>query len=118
MRAGALRRRIALQKRSTARDGYGQQSSVWTDYMTAVPADIQSLAGQARVAAQAVYAEVTHLIEIRYSDLLSDPVFVATLRAVYLNGGTTRSFDIGASINVDEKNREIRLYVKEGLSLG
>ncbi|MDN8617870.1 phage head closure protein [Variovorax ginsengisoli] len=118
MRAGALRRRVDLQTRAKARDAYGQQSSIWTDSMTGVPADIQSLTGRAREAAQAVYTEVTHLIVLRYSDLLADPVKVATMRAVYRNGSVARYFNIGAAINVDERNREINLYVSEGLNDG
>ncbi|MDQ0082940.1 SPP1 family predicted phage head-tail adaptor [Variovorax boronicumulans] len=118
MRAGALRRRVTLQSRSTDRDAYGQQSNVWTDYMTEVPADVQSLTGRALEVAQSVYSEVSHLIVVRYSDLLSDPAKVATLRAVYVNGGTTRYFNIGAAINVDEFNREINLYASEGLNRG
>jgi len=118
MRGGALRRRITLQTRSTARSSYGQRSEVWTDYMTDVPAGIEPLTGRALEVARAIYSEVSHLITIRYSDRLSDPRFVATLRAVYENGGTTRYFNIGAAVNVEERNREFHLYTSEGLNAG
>lgn len=118
MRGGALRRRITLQTRSTARDDYGQRSEIWTDYMTDIPADINPLTGHALEVARAIYSEVSHLIPIRYSDRLADPAFVATMRAVYKNGGVTRYFNIGHAVNVEERNREINLYTSEGLNLG
>lgn len=118
MRAGDLRRRITLQTRDTTRDSYGQQVTTWTDFMTGVPADIQSLAGRELLAAQATYSEATHLIVIRYMTLLSDPVKVAAMRAVYGNGGTTRYFNIGACQNIDERNKEMHLFVSEGLNQG
>jgi len=99
-------------------DGLGRQSTSWNDFMTGVPADIQSLSGRELVAAQAVHTEVTHLIVVRYVALLSNPIQVATMRVVYGSGGTTRYFNIGAAINVDEMNREMHLYVSEGLNNG
>jgi SPP1 family predicted phage head-tail adaptor len=118
MRAGSLRRRVSIQTRDTSRDAYGQRVTTWTDFMTGVPADIEPLAGRSLVAAQAVYMEVTHLVHVRYADILSDPQKVSTMRVVYRNGGTTRYFNIGAAVNVEERNREIDLYTSEGTNLG
>lgn len=118
MRAGALRRRIALQVRDTSKDDYGQQVATWTDYMTGVPAEIEPLSGRALEAARVMQSEVSHLITVRYTPMLANPLKIATMRAVYANGGTTRYFDIGAAINVEERNKEIRIYASEGLSLG
>src|SRR5262245_20298478 len=102
MRGGILNRRVTLQQRiaPTSSDEYGQRSENWADYMTGVPAGVRPLSGRALEVARSVYSEVSHIIEIRYSDRFSDPAFVATLRAVYQNGGTTRYFNIGAAVNV------------------
>jgi SPP1 family predicted phage head-tail adaptor len=118
MRAGDLRRRVTIQTRDTSRDTYGQQVTTWTDYMTGVPAAIEPLSGRELVAAQAVFTEVTHLVRVRYSDMLSDPKKVAAMRVVYQNGGTTRNFNIGASENVEERNREMHLFTSEGVNNG
>lgn len=118
MRAGDLRRRIALQTRDSTQDDYGMQVLEWTDYMSNVPADIQSLSGRELVAAKAVYTEVTHIIVVRYMVMLADPLKVAAMRVVYGNGSVTRYFNIGVVVNVDERNKEIHLYAAEGLKNG
>lgn len=116
MRAGDLRRRILIQIQATTQDTFGQQQTAWSDWLTNVPADIQALSGRELISAQALNAEVTHLIVIRYHPLLADPVKVAAMRAIYVNAGVTRYFNVKSAINVDERNREINLMAAEGLN--
>lgn len=118
MRAGTLRRRILIQIRQVTQDTFGQQVTNWIDLLTNVPADIQALSGRELIAAQAVNSEVTHQIVIRYHPLMADPVKVAAMRAIYINEGVTRYFNIQSGINVDERNREIDLMAVEGLNKG
>lgn len=118
MRSGDLRRRVLIQLRGVSQDTFGQQVTSWSDYMTSVPADIQALTGRELLAAQAVNAEVTHQITLRYSQSLADPLRVASMRVIYINGGATRYFNVGSCINVDERNKQIDLLVTEGLNPG
>ena len=118
MRAGDLRRRVTIQTRDTTQDAYGQQVTTWTDYLTGVPADIQALSGRELLAAQAMVAEVSHQITVRYTSLLADPIKVAAMRVVYVNASVTRYFNISAAMNVDERNKQIDLLCSEGLNNG
>ena len=118
MRAGMLNRSIAIQTRSSAKDTFGQQIDTWTDLLTDLPAGISALTGRELVAAQAVNAEVTHEIEVRYLDSLAMPVQTAAMRAVFVTDAGTRYFEILAAMNTDERDREIRLLVSEGLTQG
>lgn len=119
MRAGDLRRRVLVQKRVITQDSFKQQVTNWIDYLTSVPADIQSLSGRELIAAQAVNAEVTHQIVLRFHPLLVDPVQNAALRVVYEPAaGVYRYFNVQASINSDERNREINLLAVEGMNKG
>jgi SPP1 family predicted phage head-tail adaptor len=118
MRAGDLRRRVTFQTRDTTQDAFGGQVTTWTDYLTGVPADIQSLTGSELLAAQAMASVVTHQITVRYTDLLADQKAVAAMRVVYVNASVTRYFNVSAAMNVDERNRQIQLLCAEGLNLG
>lgn len=119
MMAGALRRRIAIQRRATSKDASGQQVTTWSDVLTGVPADIESLDGRELMTAQAINAELTHKIVIRYHPLMADPVKTAALRAVYqAAGGVRRIFNIQSAMNVDERNRTIEMLASEGLNEG
>ncbi len=118
MRGGALRRTISIQTRTPTQDTFGQQKPTWADYLTGVRADIQPLTGAERIAAQAVNAAVTHTITVRYTALLADPVKVAAMRVEYVTPTVTRYFNIAASINVDERNKQIDFTATEGENLG
>lgn len=118
MRIGDLRRRVSIQLRSTGIDSYGQQQTTWADLLANVPCDIQSLSGRELLAAQAVNAEISHTVMVRYHASLADPVAVAAMRIVYVNASVTRLFNIASAINVDERNRTIELWAAEGLNQG
>lgn len=113
MRSGALRKRILLQKRDVTTDSYGGQVSTWSDVAT-VWGEITPLSGRELFAAQAVQSEVSHQITLRYRPELDIPAVVVAMRAVY-NG---RNFNIHASLNEDERNRQITLMASEGLNDG
>lgn len=118
MLAGTLRKRVTLQTRSTVTDAYGGQTTAWTNYLTGIPADIQSLSGRELLAAQAVQSETSHMIVMRYSPMLADSMKVAAMRVVYVNAGVTRYFNISSCLNEDERNRQITLMASEGLNVG
>lgn len=114
MRAGDLRRRVRVQTRATSQDSFGQQVTTWSDLLSSVPADIQPMTGRELIAAQATNTEITHQIELRYHTALSNPVAVAAMRVLY----GSRVFEIRASMNVDERNRQITLLASEGANQG
>lgn len=118
MRAGDLRRRVTIQTRVTTRDTAGQQSTAWTDYLTGVPANIQPLTGRELLAAQAINTEVSHTIAVRWTAALADPKAVAAMRVRYATPAVTRYFNILASMNIDERNKQIDLLAVEGENLG
>ena len=118
MRTADLRRRISIQTRATTKDSFGQQTLTWTDLLTGVPANIEALSGRELLAAQAVNAEVTHQITVRYHSALADPVKVAAMRGVYVNAGVTRYFNFSAPVNPNEMNRWRQISAVEGLNQG
>ena len=118
MRISNLRRRIAIQQRGGTVDSWGQQSTTWSDVLASVPAELEPLSGRELVTAQAVNAEVTSRITVRYHASLANSTAVAGMRAVYVNGGVTRYYNILAARNIDERNRWIELLASEGLAPG
>lgn len=113
IRAGDLRRRVAVQRRDTGQDELGQPVETWATLFKAW-ADIRPLNGKELLAARAVQSEVTHEIELRYRPELANPRTVAQYRVLY----GTRIFNIQASLNQDERNRAVILQAVEGLNNG
>ena len=113
MRAGTLRRRLVIQSRSTSQDTAGEAVATWTTVAT-VWADIAPISGRELVTAQAISAEISHQITLRYQAALANTKAMAGMRAVY--GG--RNFNIHAVMNEDERNRMLTLLASEGLNDG
>ena len=113
LRAGTLRHRLVIQRRTATQDSVGGQSTAWTTIAT-VWAEISPLSGREQLAAQAVQAEITHQITVRWQPLFANPKVVASYRG--LDNG--RIFNISSSINQDERNRIVVLQATEGLNEG
>lgn len=113
MRAGDLRHRIELQEHAAGRDALGQPSTEWTSVAT-VWAALAPLAGRELLAAQAVSAEVTHLVTIRYQAQFASPRRMAAMRFLYAG----RIFNIHASIDPEERHHMLELSCSEGLNNG
>ena len=109
---------MLLQQRSSSVEGtYGQQTLGWTDLIT-IWADIEAVSGAQLARSQSIYNMTTHHITVRYQQAFADMKRVGSYRAVYSTAGTTRYFDIGASMNDMERNRTITLLCSEGLNDG
>lgn len=108
LRAGELDRRIKLQARSTTKTDSGTELLTWTDVAT-VWANIQPLSGRELVGADAVNAELTHLILIRYRQGVT-----ARMRAIY----GTRIFDINAVVEPQMAHVSLQLLCTEGMDEG
>ena len=108
MRAGKLRHRITIQELSITKDpdGYNEDIENWVDFKK-VWAEIEPLKGKEYWAAKQVVGEVTGRMKIRYLEGVNEK-----MRVIY----GSKTYDIEAVINVDEKNKEMQLLVKEDLN--
>jgi SPP1 family predicted phage head-tail adaptor len=113
MRAGGLRKRLTLQQRVVTVDTFGQRAASFVDVAT-ISGEITPLSGRTLISAQAAQSEVTHQITLRFRPELANPQAVAAMRVVY----GTRYFKIHASINEEERNRQVTLLCSEGLTDG
>ena len=111
--AGALRRRITLQTRTTTQDSFGGQSTTWID-VASVWASIEPSGGRELMTAQAMNIEAPSTITIRWQPAFRDPKAVAAMRAVY----GSRIYNIHASENPEERNSVLVLLASEGLNDG
>lgn len=105
MRAGELRHRVTLQQKTISRDN-PERIAVenWTD-VTTVSANVKDLRGRELFEAQAVNAEVTALIKMRYRFGITS--------AMRVKFGA-RIFDIiSPPINPDGRRIELQLTCKE-----
>jgi SPP1 family predicted phage head-tail adaptor len=84
MRAGALDRRVTIQRKTVIQDPYGEEIETWTDLAT-VSAQVTQQSGREFLAAETVQAVVRVLFRLRW---IAD--IQATDRVIY--GG--RSHDI------------------------
>ena len=113
MRAGNLRRRVAIQSRASGQDALGQPSTAWGTVAT-VWGDVEPLSGRELIKAQANLSEVTHLVTIRYQPQFADPLAMAKNRILY----GARIFNIHASIDPGERHESLQLSCSEGLNDG
>ena len=118
MQAGKLRKRVLIQQRtSTVEATYGQQTLAWTD-LTTIWCDIEAVSGAQLARSQSIYNETTHHIILRWQPIFENMKQVGSYRGVYVSSGTTRYFDIGATMNDGERNRMVTLLCSEGLNDG
>lgn len=113
MRAGALRHRITIQARSTARDSFGADTDVWTGVVT-LWGQVEDIRGVEFVSAAQYEAQVTTRIYVRYypdpAALPSmQPGITAAMRAV----ADGRTWDIQAVQDLTGRHREMILLCLE-----
>lgn len=113
MKAGTLRHTVTIQQRSATIDAVGDVSDSWSTVITA-RAEIRPLNARELFAAQATQSEVTHQVTVRYRAELANPKAAATYRVLF----GARVFDVHGVMNIDERNREVRMLCSEGLSDG
>jgi SPP1 family predicted phage head-tail adaptor len=103
MRAGRLRHRITIQDYTESQNSFGEATKNWTDYAT-VWAAVEPVKGREFWESQQINAEITTKVTMRYLAGIKPK-----MRILY----DTRIFEIDSVINVDERNRELQLLVKE-----
>ena len=105
MEAGALRKRITIQKKSVTKNSYGEEVITWVTHCQAW-AQIEPLSGREFLEARQIQAEGMVRFTLRYQAGIEPEMRV-------LFG--TRTFNIQAVIHVEERGREIQLMTVEEL---
>jgi len=113
MQAGKLRKRMTIQQRDMTVNSAGAQATSWADVFTAW-VEITPTTGAELFYAGAEQGKVTHTIVMRFRAELANPLTVAAYRGVYKG----RYFNFAASVNEDERNRQIMIAATEGLAVG
>lgn len=108
MRAGSLQHRITIERPAETRGQMGSQKKAWAP-ICQTWARVQPLSGRALEVAQALHAEVTVKITIRYRADVAE-----TCRVLYR--GTV--YAVQYVLNPEEQNRELQLYCTTGVSDG
>lgn len=103
MRAGQLRKRLALQSKTESQDNFGSVTHTWSTDETIWGA-VQPLTGRELVEAQQIDAESNVKITIRYRVGLS-----TNLRILW----GSRVYEINAVLNFDERNARVELLCRE-----
>lgn len=129
MRAGKLRKLVAIEQRDSGQDATGQQAITWTQ-VAEVYAAIEPISGRELIAAQAVQNEVTHDIAIRFlpsglgaqyalEDYFDEDynVEISMAGSLRVNFGG-RYFNVLSVRNIDERDRVMMLRCAEGLKDG
>ncbi len=113
MKSGELRNRIQFQTAPAVEDAtYGEvdPAAAWTTSAT-VWALIHEVAAKELQVAQANYPEVTHTIRCRWKNGIT-----AGMRVRYNNTvtGVVEIYEILGIMNVDHRNREMKIAAKTG----
>lgn len=117
MRAGKLRHRLALQKKtsgSPTRTSTGASGLVWTTFLT-VYGSLEPLSGQRLESAQATWPKATVEARVRYRSEILDADTAGTPMRISFGG---RFYPIGKVLNQMERNVELRLLCEQGSARG
>ena len=108
MRAGDLRRQITIEAHSDQVDSYGQRLQAWAPVCITWAA-IEPLAGRELETAQAVYAEATIRVVMRYRTGID-----TSMRVVYQG----RLFNILEVRDTEMAHKALELLLSEGTTNG
>lgn len=68
MRAGRLRKKVTIERYTTARGTYGEETETWATLLS-VWAAIEPISGGEAIQGGTVDAKVSHMITMRYTDI-------------------------------------------------
>lgn len=105
MQVGKLRHKISIEERTDSLDGRGESVEIWSKYLSA-KAGIYSIDGDETEKMHQENNSVTHRVIMRYR------AGVTAKMRVNFNG---RLFDIESVINVNERNKSLKLMCEERL---
>ena len=105
-RVGQLRHQITLQGQGTTRDSGGGISSGWST-IASVYADIKPKSGKEVYAQGKLVGSVSHEITVRYRTDITNSSRISF---------DSKLFNIRAIINVDERDRFLKLLCEQGVA--
>lgn len=103
VRAGKLRHRLKIEKKTVTRDTFGEEVITYTEVAT-VWGSVEPLSGSEYFAARQTQSSVSHRVRMRYIEGI-DAEYRITLG--------DRVFEIDSVINPQERNAELVLMVTE-----
>jgi SPP1 family predicted phage head-tail adaptor len=109
MQSGKLRKLIAIEQKSSARDSMGATQEVWSTFSLPF-AGFETLSGRELAAAQKINPEITSKITIRY---LAGVTADMRVNFTDTTAGRNRIFDILAVMDPDERTRKMELLSVE-----
>ena len=104
IRTGDLRQRVELVQPGTTKDSYGGTTPGGGASLGTVWAEISSLSGRDALAAQSFTSTVSHVVRIRWM-----PGVLAKQQVKF----GTRTFQIVAVTNPDERTKVLKLFCTE-----
>ena len=110
VRAGKLRRRVAIQTEAEAADAGGQLISTWSTDRT-LDGQIIEKGGGETIRGNQVNDQVTAVVVIREPRSGTFPT--PKMRCQFTDGGSTRTLDIEYVQRRDNYHRELWLYCRE-----
>jgi len=112
MNAGKLRHLVSIQRLTGARDTTGAEMQTWTEYAKAY-VWIEPYVGSARAGREVFTAGQLVGLDYTRIHLRFIPGISPKDQVIYSYGSVTRTFDILAINNRDERNYELELIAKE-----
>lgn len=107
MEAGKLHHRITIQQATVTQDAYGEPVKTWGTLAT-VWAAVEPMIGREYLAVQQLQSAANVRIRIRYR-----PGITPLMRVQWIDGATTRLFDIESIQEVRTERRELILMCKD-----
>lgn len=102
MRAGRLKRKVTIERYTTARGDYGEEVETWATLL-AVWASIEPMTGTEAIQGGAVDAKVTHMITMRHTDIT--PADRITW--------SSRTFNITRVLDIEERGKKLLIEAIE-----
>ena len=109
MGIGAMRHRVEIQSRNPTSDGAGGLESNWTTVETR-RASIVSKRGQERLEGMQIEDQISHVFTFRHR---TDRSISAAQRLKFGD----RIFNINTVINENERDKFLKVFCKEGVSI-
>jgi len=108
LRSGELNRRITIQQRDSEQNTFGQQLLTWSDVLICW-AGIEQMQGRELEMAQAINAETTHRVTIRYRAGITP-----AMRVLYQG----RVLNVLSVLDIDTAHVALHLMCSGGLNQG
>lgn len=106
-----MRHKVKIQTMAASTSAFGTDPNKETPMTIATRrASIQPMSGDELFRAQQFHAEVSTQIVIRYDDKLAT---LSPKHRIVNANSTGRIYDVLSAINMDERDREIRILAKE-----